>query len=202
MNKKVIGFIVAIFVVVIGITAWFLLTSENSSSTEERKQSINGNVSENENVAIVYFSATGNTKMVAQYIQEETGGTLFEIEPEEKYTDRDLDYNNDDCRANEEQNDPSARPKIKNTIDLSSYDIVYLGYPIWWGDVPKIILTFLDETDLSGKTVIPFCTSGGSGIETSLDTLKNYNSDIHWIDGERLSTSKEDVTDWLNGLKY
>ena len=202
MNKKVIGFIVTIFVVVIGITAWFLLTSENSSSTEERKQSINGNVSENENVAIVYFSATGNTKMVAQYIQEETGGTLFGIEPEEEYTDRDLDYNNDNCRANEEQNDPSARPKIKNTIDLSSYDIVYLGYPIWWGDVPKIILTFLDETDLSGKTVIPFCTSGGSGIETSLDTLKNYNSDIHWIDGERLSTSKEDVTDWLNGLKY
>lgn len=202
MNKKVIGFIVTIFVVVIGITAWFLLTSENSSSTEERKQSINGNVSENKNVAIVYFSATGNTKMVAQYIQEKTGGTLFGIEPEEEYTDRDLDYNNDDCRANEEQNDPSARPKTKNTIDLSSYDIVYLGYPIWWGDVPKIILTFLDETDLSGKTVIPFCTSGGSGIETSLDTLKNYNSDIHWIDGERLSTSKEDVTDWLNGLKY
>lgn len=202
MNKKVIGFIVTIFVVVIGITAWFLLTSENSSSTEERKQSINGNVSENKNVAIVYFSATGNTKMVAQYIQEETGGTLFEIEPEEKYTDRDLDYNNDDCRANEEQNDPSARPGIENTIDLSSYDIVYLGYPIWWGDVPKIILTFLDETDLSGKTVIPFCTSGGSGIETSLDTLKNYNSDIDWIDGERLSTSKADVTDWLNGLKY
>ncbi len=202
MNKKVIGFIVTIFVVVIGITAWFLLTSENSSNAEEGEQSINGNVSENENVAIVYFSATGNTKMVAQYIQEETGGTLFEIEPEEKYTDRDLDYNNDDCRANEEQNDPSARPKIKNTIDLSSYDIVYLGYPIWWGDVPKIILTFLDETDLSGKTVIPFCTSGGSGIETSLDTLKNYNSDIHWIDGERLSTSKADVTDWLNGLKY
>ena len=202
MNKKVIGFIVTIFVVVIGITAWFLLTSENSSSTEERKQSINGNVSANKNVAIVYFSATGNTKMVAQYIQEETGGTLFEIEPEEKYTDRDLDYNNDDCRANEEQNDPSARPGIENTIDLSSYDIVYLGYPIWWGDVPKIILTFLDETDLSGKTVIPFCTSGGSGIETSLDTLKNYNSDIDWIDGERLSTSKADVTDWLNGLKY
>lgn len=202
MNKKVIGFIVVILVVVIGITAWFLLTSENSSSTEERKLSINGNVSENENVAIVYFSATGNTKVVAQYIQEETGGTLFEIEPEKEYTDRDLDYNNDDCRANEEQNDSSARPGIKNTIDLSSYDIVYLGYPIWWGDVPKIILTFLDETDLSGKTVIPFCTSGGSGIETSLDTLKNYNSDIHWIDGERLSTSKEDVADWLNGLKY
>lgn len=202
MNKKVIGFIVAIFVVVIGITVWFLLTSENSSNAEEGEQSINGNASGNENVAIVYFSATGNTKMVAQYIQEETGGTLFEIEPEEKYTDRDLDYNNDNCRANEEQNDPSARPGIENTIDLSSYDIVYLGYPIWWGDVPKIILTFLDETDLSGKTVIPFCTSGGSGIETSLDTLKNYNSDIDWIDGERLSTSKADVTDWLNGLKY
>ena len=202
MNKKVIGFIVAIFVVVIGITMWFLLTSENFSNAEEGEQSINENASENENVAIVYFSATGNTKMVAQYIQEETGGTLFEIEPEEEYTDRDLDYNNDDCRANEEQNDSSARPGIKNTIDLSSYDIVYLGYPIWWGDVPKIILTFLDETDLSGKTVIPFCTSGGSGIETSLDTLKNYNSDIDWIDGERLSTSKADVTDWLNGLKY
>ena len=201
MNKKIIVVVSILLVVIAGIGIWMM-----QGNKSDRNESTEGNTSsgnhKNENVAIVYFSATGNTKMVAQYIQEKTGGTLFGIEPEEEYTDRDLDYNNDNCRANEEQNDPSARPKTKNTIDLSSYDIVYLGYPIWWGDVPKIILTFLDETDLSGKTVIPFCTSGGSGIETSLDTLKNYNSDIHWIDGERLSTSKEDVTDWLNGLKY
>ena len=202
MNKKVIGFIVAILVVVIGITAWFLLTLENSSSTEEGEHSINENASENENVAIVYFSATGNTEQVAQYIQEATNGTLIEIVPQEEYTDNDLNYGNEDSRTSREQNSNDARPAIANDIDVSSYDVIYLGYPIWWGDVPKIILTFLDEADLSGKTVIPFCTSGGSGIESSMETLKNYNSSVHWIDGKRLSISKRDVVDWVNQLDY
>ena len=152
--------------------------------------------------AIVYFSATGNTEQVAQYIQEATNGTLIEIVPQEEYTDNDLNYGNEDSRTSREQNSNDARPAIANDIDVSSYDVIYLGYPIWWGDVPKIILTFLDEVDLSGKTVIPFCTSGGSGIESSMETLKNYNSSVHWIDGKRLSISKRDVVDWVNQLDY
>lgn len=119
-----------------------------------------------------------------------------------EYTAEDLDYNNDNCRANTEQNNENARPEIANDIDVTTYDVIYLGYPIWWGDVPKIILTFLDNTDLNGKTVIPFCTSGGSSISTSLNTLKEYKSDINWIDGERLDVSKEAVIDFLNNLNY
>lgn len=200
MNKKII-FIVSVLLVVVGIGVW-LLQDQNENKNGNRGEDSVGITPKNENVAIVYFSATGNTEQVAQYIQEETNGTLIEIVPQEEYTDNDLNYGNEDSRTSREQNSNDARPAIANDIDVSSYDVIYLGYPIWWGDVPKIILTFLDEVDLSGKTVIPFCTSGGSGIESSMETLKNYNSSIHWIDGKRLSISKSDVVDWVNQLDY
>lgn len=200
MNKKII-FIVSVLLVVVGIGVW-LLQDQNENKNGNRGEDSVGITPKNENVAIVYFSATGNTEQVAQYIQEATNGTLIEIVPQEEYTDNDLNYGNADSRTSREQNSNDARPAIANDIDVSSYDVIYLGYPIWWGDVPKIILTFLDEVDLSGKTVIPFCTSGGSGIESSMETLKNYNSSIHWIDGKRLSISKSDVVDWVNQLDY
>lgn len=200
MNKKII-FIVSVLLVVVGIGVW-LLQDQNENKNGNRGEDSVGITPKNENVAIVYFSATGNTEQVAQYIQEATNGTLIEIVPQEEYTDNDLNYGNEDSRTSREQNSNDARPTIANDIDVSSYDVIYLGYPIWWGDVPKIILTFLDEVDLSGKTVIPFCTSGGSGIESSMETLKNYNSSIHWIDGKRLSISKSDVVDWVNQLDY
>ncbi len=200
MNKKVIGFIVAIFVVVIGITVWFLLTSENSSNAEEGEQSINENASENENVAIVYFSATGNTKMVAQYIQEETGGTLFEIEPEEKYTDRDLDYNNDDCRANEEQNDPSARPKVKDKIEhVEMYDKVALGFPVWWGVAPRVVNTFLEENNLVGKKIYVFVTSGGSSSKESYEDLKRTYPNLTFVNHRRF-TGNEDKNEYIKWI--
>lgn len=201
MNKKIIFIVSVLLVVVVGIGVW-LLQDQNENKNGNRGEDSVDITPKNENVAIVYFSATGNTEQVAQYIQEETNGTLIEIIPQEEYTDDDLNYGNEDSRTSREQNSNDARPAIANDIDVSSYDVIYLGYPIWWGDVPKIILTFLDEVDLSGKTVIPFCTSGGSGIESSMETLKNYNSSIHWIDGKRLSISKSDVVDWVNQLDY
>lgn len=201
MNKKIIFIVSVLLVVVVGIGVW-LLQDQNENKNGNRGEDSVDITPKNENVAIVYFSATGNTEQVAQYIQEETNGTLIEIVPQEEYTDNDLNYGNEDSRTSREQNSNDARPTIANDIDVSSYDVIYLGYPIWWGDVPKIILTFLDEVDLSGKTVIPFCTSGGSGIESSMETLKNYNSSIHWIDGKRLSISKSDVVDWVNQLDY
>lgn len=201
MNKKIIFIVSVLLVVVVGIGVW-LLQDQNENKNGNRGEDSVDITPKNENVAIVYFSATGNTEQVAQYIQEETNGTLIEIVPQEEYTDNDLNYGNEDSRTSREQNSNDARPAIANDIDVSSYDVIYLGYPIWWGDVPKIILTFLDEVDLSGKTVIPFCTSGGSGIESSMETLKNYNSSIHWIDGKRLSISKSDVVDWVNQLDY
>ena len=212
MNKKTIILMIAV-IIAVGVVFWFVssnkkLESKNNSNTNTTENG-NSNEIQEENtndkdkkIAVIYFSATGTTKKVAEYIKDATGGDLLEIIPKEKYTDNDLNYGNDNSRANKEQNDSNARPEIKNTINTDNYDIIFLGYPIWWGDVPKIILTFLDTNDLSGKKVIPFCTSGSSGIEESLDTLKNYNKDINWTDGKRFSSgaTQNDINEWIDSI--
>ena len=121
--------------------------------------------------------------------------------PKEKYTDKDLDWNNSKSRTSIECNDSDSRPEISNKISVEEYDVIYLGYPIWWGDVPHIILTFMDTYKLDGKTVIPFATSGGTGISESMNTLKKYNKNVNWIDGKRLSSDSE-INSWINSLKY
>ena len=163
--------------------------SEDIYSKENKKDSV-----------VLYFSATGTTKRVAEYIKEETDSNIIEIISKEKYTSDDLNYNKN-CRANSEQNDINSRPEIFNTIDISDYKIIYLGYPIWWEDVPKIILTLLETTDFAGKTVIPFCTSGGSSITKSVNTLNSYK-EINCKDGKTFNsrTTKEDVKLWINEL--
>lgn len=148
-------------------------------------------------VLVAYFSATGNTRPVAEKVAEVTGGDLFEILPAQPYTAADLNYNTD-CRANAEQNDPDARPAIRNEVEnMGQYDAVLIGYPIWWGRAPKIIHTFLETYDLSGKTVAAFCTSGGSGHEDA--TLRGYEPDATWLEGRRFSGTSQ-VEDWVNGL--
>ena len=175
--------------------------NSNSDDKDSDNNKENNSSSSSGKVAVVYFSATNTTESVAGYIKNATNGDLFEIVPEEKYTSSDLNYGNNDSRANKEQNDSSARPKISNNINVDSYDIIYLGYPIWWGDVPKIILTFLDTHDLSGKTVIPFCTSHSTGISGSLSTLKNYNKNVNWVDGKRFGTSSQsEINDWVQSI--
>lgn len=196
MSKKIILIVLALIILGLGVV--YIIQNKETNNTNNKEETTENN----QKSAVVYFSATGNTKEVSGYIAEEVDADLIEIIPAEEYTAEDLDYNNDNCRANTEQNNENARPEIANDIDVTIYDVIYLGYPIWWGDVPKIILTFLDNTDLNGKTVIPFCTSGGSSISTSLNTLKEYKSDINWIDGERLDVSKEAVIDFLNNLNY
>ena len=122
---------------------------------------------------VVYFSCTGNTKAVAEEIAAQTGSDLHEIVPEEPYTEEDLNYNDDNCRANAEMNDPESRPAISNTIEnLSDYDTIYIGYPIWWGSLPRIMNTFFDTYDFSGKTIVPFCTSGSSSISQSVSVIR------------------------------
>ena len=148
-------------------------------------------------VLVAYFSATGNTRPVAEKVAEVTGGDLFEIVPAQPYTAADLNYNTD-CRANAEQNDPNARPAIRNKVaDMGQYDAVLIGYPIWWGRAPKIIHTFLETYDLSGKTVATFCTSGSSGHEDA--TLRGYEPEATWLEGRRFSGASQ-VEDWVNGL--
>lgn len=113
-------------------------------------------------VLVAYFSATGHTKTIAEYLQAALDADLYEIVPQEPYTDPDLDYNTDGCRANQEQNDDAARPAISGSVDnMDGYDVVFIGFPIWWYQAPRIIETFLESYDFSGKTVIPFATSGG-----------------------------------------
>ena len=153
--------------------------------------------------AVVYFSATGTTAEIAKMIADETNGDLFEIVPEVPYTDDDLNYNNDDCRANVEQNDDSARPAIANDLSaVSDYDVVFLGHPIWWGKNPRIIQTFLESYDLSGAKVYTFCTSGGSGIETSVSELQSLYPEANIISGKKLNdATAEDIHDWVESLK-
>ena len=153
-------------------------------------------------ILVAYFSATGNTKGVAETLRTALDADLYEIVPEDPYTAADLDYNSD-CRANREQNDDSARPAISGSVsNMDDYTVVFAGYPIWWGREPKIIDTFLESYDFSGKTVVPFCTSGGSGISGSLSGVRAGAAGANVLEGKRFSggVSVSDAEDWVNGL--
>lgn len=154
-------------------------------------------------VLVAYFSATGNTRPLAEYMADGLGADLYEITPEEPYTDADLDYGNSNSRTSIEMNDPSSRPAIRGSVEnMEQYDIVFVGYPIWWGDAPHILYTFMESYDWSGKTVIPFCTSGGSGIGSSGANLESLTSGAVWMSGQRLNTgaSQDEVMEWVNSL--
>ena len=149
---------------------------------------------------VVYFSCTGNTKAVAEKIAELCDADLYEITAAQPYTAEDLNYSNNNCRANREMNDENARPAIgSQPIELSGYDTVFIGYPIWWGTMPRIINTFLDTYDLSGKAVMPFCTSGGSGVSHSVSDIKKAESKADVRDGLRVSGANDrDLEKWLS----
>ena len=158
---------------------------------------------EENRMLVVYFSATGNTESLAQTIAEVMGADIYEIVPEEPYTSEDLNYSDDSCRANQEMNDPGARPAIAGSVEnMDEYDTILLGYPIWWGTMPRIINTFLDSYDLSGKTIMPFCTSGGTGITTSVSDIRGICTDSEVTDGLRgsASTGQADIEKWLGGV--
>ena len=175
--------------------------SNIANNSTQNKNETRADETSNKKVAVVYFSATGTTKKVAEYIKDETNADIFEIIPKQKYSDDDLNWNDSSSRSTKEQNDKNARPEIANDIDVSNYDVIFIGYPIWWGDTPRIIQTFIENNDLEGKTMVPFCTSGGSGISGSENTLKAY-SDINWISGKRLTTSQSEVVNWVKSLNY
>lgn len=154
-------------------------------------------------VLVAYFSATGNTRGIAQHLQAVLDADLYEIVPQEPYTSDDLNYSNDSCRANQEQNDPMARPAISGTLENpDSYDVMFLGYPIWWGQAPKILCTFLESYDLDGVTIVPFCTSGSSGIGGSLEELQALAPNARWMDGQRFDSGADqnEVAQWVDSL--
>ena len=191
-------------IIIVLILTLCLVGCGKTEDNKEAKKAENNKteIKEDSKIAVIYFSATGTTAKVAETISDESGGSLIEIVPKEKYTDADLNWNDKNSRTTKECNDKSSRPEIANTIDVEQYDVIYLGYPIWWGDVPPIIKTFMDTYKIDGKTVIPFATSGGSGIEGSVSTLKNYNKKVKWNDGKLLNGSEDSIRSWVKGLNY
>ena len=160
--------------------------------------------SDHSDILVAYFSATGTTKGVAERIAAVTGGDLYEILAADPYTTDDLNYNDSSSRSTSEQNDKNARPEIgSEDISLEGYTTVYLGFPIWWGEEPRILDTFVEKYSFEGITVIPFCTSGGSGIGRSGPNMEALAGSGTWLEGKRFSgnVSEADLQSWIDGLK-
>jgi len=156
-----------------------------------------------EKTLVVYFSATGTTKGVAERLASVTGADLYEIVPAEPYTAEDLNYNDKTTRATREQNDKSVRPQIAGEpLLLDGYATIYVGYPIWWGEEPRILDTFVESHDFSGAAVIPFCTSSSSGIGRSGKNLAENAGSGNWLDGKRFGAGASDaeVQRWIESL--
>ena len=154
-------------------------------------------------ILVAYFSATGTTRPLAEYAADILNADLYEIVPEDPYTDEDLDYTNPDSRSQAEGDDPDARPAIDGSVEnMAGYEVILLGYPIWNDQAPKIISTFLESYDLSGKTIVPFCTSHSSGIGSSDDNLHSLAPDANWQEGTRFAggTSRVEMEQWIEGL--
>lgn len=163
----------------------------------------NGNqITDEAKSIVIYFSRTNNTEKIANYIVEITESDKYEIEAKICYTDDDIKYYTD-CRADREQKDPTARPEIGSSdIDLSNYDIIYLGYPIWHGKAPKIMYTFVEKYNLENKTIVPFCTSASSPIGSSATELANLTKQGTWLDGKRFpsTATSDEIKSWLDSL--
>lgn len=177
--------------------------AESEPGTEASQPDETETEAEGTKVLVAYFSATGTTEGVAEHIANGLNADIYEIVPEEPYTDADLNYNDNNSRTTIEMNDPSARPAISGSVDnMDQYDIVFLGYPIWWGEAPRIVSTFMESYDFSGKTIVPFCTSGGSGVGSSATNLEQLTSGANWLEGRRLNgrDSQNTVMEWVNSL--
>lgn len=178
-------------------------TADNESTAPTDSSSTPDNEEGSLKVLVAYFSATGTTEGVAEHIANGLNAELYEIVPEQPYTSADLDWNDNDSRSTIEMNDPNARPAISGSVEnMEQYDVVFIGYPIWWYDAPRIVSTFMESYDFSGKTIVPFCTSGGSGIGSSASNLEKLTSNAEWLDGQHLngSDSQDEVMEWVNSL--
>ncbi|MFG6332548.1 MAG: flavodoxin [Lachnospiraceae bacterium] len=193
-------------------------TTSEPEETEQLSETSSASQSENEDntvdtdvestggkTLIVYYSASGNTEEVANYIASATGGDLFEIVPTEIYTDADLNWTDDDSRVSREHDNEEERnvPLVSDTVDnWDEYDTVFIGYPIWWGIAAWPVDGFIKANDFTGKTVIPFCTSASSGLGESGELLEGMAGTGEWLEGERFRSgaSEETVRSWVEGL--
>lgn len=156
-------------------------------------------------VLVAYFSATGKTKKVAEDIARISGGDLHEIIPEEPYTAADLDWTDESSRSYVEMHTPGFKtPTCDSIVDVPAYDVIFIGYPIWWNKAPTAVNSFIDKQEIGKRYVIPFATSGGSPVAPSVDSLRNDYPGIYWNDGILLNTASEaGLRKWLSkcGIK-
>ncbi|OZG67547.1 flavodoxin [Bifidobacterium eulemuris] len=185
-------------------------TDSAQSSTDSAQNDSGSSTSTSEpvtdaTVLVAYYSATGTTAAVAEQIAAATGGDLFEIEAADPYSDDDLDWTDNDSRVSREHDDPDSRDVelVSAAVDgWDSYDVVFIGYPIWWGIAAWPTSSFVVANDFTGKTVVPFCTSSSSGLGSSGTQLAELAGTGDWLEGQRFgsSTSDDDVRSWVEGL--
>ena len=171
------------------------------SNTQEAKE----NSKMNKKILVAYFSATGNTRRVAQNLAKAVNADIYEIKPAKTYSDADLDWTNKSSRSSVEMADHSSRPEIiKDDFSVKDYETIYLGFPIWWYIAPTIVNTFLEKHDFSNKKIILFATSGGSDLGKSIDNIKTSVSDSTTvINGKVFNTniSVEELKSWVETIK-
>ena len=225
MDKKIVALIVVLLIIVIGVFATMLLQGNDSNQNKneenrnlvaetnnvQNKETINNVSTEGSNTEtqngktlILYFSQSGNTQTVANFIHEAVGGDILRLETVKTYSSN---YNDLLDEAQEEQNN-NARPELKTKIDnMEEYSTIFLGYPNWWGDMPMPLYTFLEEYDLSGKTIAPFVTSGGSGFSNTISTIREKEPNANVVKGLSISgssaeNSQDEVEEWINNLGF
>ena len=206
--KRIIALLIAALMV-FGLTACGGSSESAEENPEETAESSSDETAAEEtqtdkDVLVVYFSATGTTKGVAEKIASLTGADLYEIKAAQEYTAEDLDWNDSDSRTTHEQNDPAVRPEIgSDPVSLEGYSTIYIGFPIWWGEEPRIMDTFVESYNFDGITMIPFCTSSSSGIGMSGKNLESNAGSGKWLDGQRFSgsVSEDELQTWIEGLK-
>ena len=178
----------------VGATAQDCCSTAKKDTKQEKKMT----------TLVTYFSASGVTKGAAEELAGIIGADLYEIVPEQRYTDADLDWRNKQSRSSVEMNDKNSRPALKDggKVDLSKYDVVYVGFPIWWYTAPTIINTFLEANDFTGKTIVPFATSGGSSIKQACKDLEAAYPKYKFGEGKLLNRiNKAEVEKWVGAVK-
>lgn len=182
---KLISILIAVALSILACTA----QTSNSQNMNEKK------------VLVAYFSATGTTKAKATAIAKEINATLYEITPATLYSDDDLDWRNKQSRSSMEMADNQSRPELGGkTVNAADYDVIFIGFPIWWDVCPHVVNTWIESQNLKGKTVIPFATSGGSSINNSQKTLRSLYPDCRWQDGKLLNGSAKSAAEWAESI--
>ena len=209
--KKIITLLMVmslcVFTVACGSQSSSNNTTENNNAGQAEENEVAGEQTDTTSAdgatLVVYFSNTGNTKAVAEHIASGLDADIYEIVPEDPYTDADLYYNDNNSRSTQEMNDPSVRPVISGSVEnMDQYDTIYIGYPIWWGEAPRIMNTFVESYDFTDKTVILFCTSSSSSMGLSATALEEFAGSGTWLEGQRFSEneSESEVMEWINSL--